>query len=1257
MSSPTSPHLGQHSDHNVTTRSPRNFSKPFASPSSPTTPHSEHEIHDLERHSIFSSWQIPHSTSPPLRRKPSHIDLAATDYGKLSGADAVTLASSRLAPIRRQQQQQQLAPTLLPAFSPEPQQQLPTPKSPSLSSSITTLQSTPTYSPVLPGGGPFDQWQGAAFTQVSSKRKFPFTQAKRLPRRAVSAWCVYAAVIEQGIEKDFEVSDSTVESESDAERGLEEQRIEVRRGRSVRFAEIEKETSSGAEQSTSGEEKDATTGSTYTLSKFKFPQPPGHTWAGSFGHATEPTPPTSPATLHYRGASFDLVNPHASLLLGKNEIETPAEIDGLLDDYFTSHTEMSSNGGQESSHSLGNSQDGSKRGRLLYADAESARRTIMRLPSAPLTETRPLQESPLAGKSHASTQGPAAMASIEEPVSSDTQHAHEETTALSSAQRVSSAYASSLHSDPFDLYLSDDEEGSQRNNIDSIVRPRPRETTGVYDQAQMDGDAAAWEEDSDLTEHEPTEAEAEAYWHERESTIGNIVDAYDHTAYPSQDDASYGQSIEHGRDRDLEEGMGNMSTDDQQQSAYGTRQYQYQYARHSPPGLPVPQPPGNLLFYYDCSDLPTSEQTYGATGELLQVTPPNNAGYGSSYPHPGTETYTSMPQDDRYTYDPYPMAPYNEDHDLDYPPILSSDYQKSYDPTQDGYKQRYIYYGPYNPYDNKEIVPPSDSVGTLQQHAAIPSTWSNADLPPSHRASLEAPRRRRGPVSTYGQNNPPPQQRSHEDDDDLVWVDIDPADDPEENMQAAQRDSQLSYANTSDSGHVCDQWEYGAMCCMPSVPKRGRRSLQATRLADGTVGHPQYIEPAPLERHPQGSEESYVKEAIVLIKQVMREKAANAAYGVEGSLSGGLRENRMWEMKLRKMKDEHLRAVQDAADHVALDVPNMMPDLGCAWSNGYDPHDCFQKLMKRLKLDTADTHELPKLPRRPRKPYRGFGESVQRLLEEPPGSCSTDLAYSNTFASFSTVKPASPRVHSWLADQVTPQKLHLAPAASGRAIVTPFNKPHFAHSPAETLSNSLRTGRVEEYELHELTRFPRSGAGALRPAMSGQTSLRPLQLGATTTTAASSTTSFVPGRRMTDADLMRREPGWRMGPSTTTITTAAVSASPSAPRTALELSPADAAMLDPRLMSGAEAQGREHAKERRRISQRAFCLAALCPVSAALFGMGYLDGVAEWWSEGRVVEGMEEEDRVWALWVAVPLGALFWAMVVVVVVIVVKVVV
>lgn len=44
------------------------------------------------------------------------------------------------------------------------------------------------------------------------------------------------------------------------------------------------------------------------------------------------TPPATPAVLHYRGASFDLVNPHHSLYL--HDIETPADRDAELAEYF-----------------------------------------------------------------------------------------------------------------------------------------------------------------------------------------------------------------------------------------------------------------------------------------------------------------------------------------------------------------------------------------------------------------------------------------------------------------------------------------------------------------------------------------------------------------------------------------------------------------------------------------------------------------------------------------------------------------------------------------------------------------------------------------------------------------------------------------------------------------------------------------------------------------------------------------------------------
>lgn len=61
--------------------------------------------------------------------------------------------------------------------------------------------------------------------------------------------------------------------------------------------------------------------STSTPSLSRFPQPPHFETlreaerekAISFATAAPVTPPATPATIHYRGASFDLVNPHASL--------------------------------------------------------------------------------------------------------------------------------------------------------------------------------------------------------------------------------------------------------------------------------------------------------------------------------------------------------------------------------------------------------------------------------------------------------------------------------------------------------------------------------------------------------------------------------------------------------------------------------------------------------------------------------------------------------------------------------------------------------------------------------------------------------------------------------------------------------------------------------------------------------------------------------------------------------------------------------
>jgi hypothetical protein len=114
--------------------------------------------------------------------------------------------------------------------------------------------------------------------------------------------------------------------------------------------------------------------------------------------SSPPSPPSqsvSPAaTLHYKGASFDVVNPHASLFLGNHKFETPAEIDGIYNDYFDIDDSVSVDDGSGSDMAIDGtisakvsqtslrSHGDSPRTRVLYDDAEAARREI--LGAAPL---------------------------------------------------------------------------------------------------------------------------------------------------------------------------------------------------------------------------------------------------------------------------------------------------------------------------------------------------------------------------------------------------------------------------------------------------------------------------------------------------------------------------------------------------------------------------------------------------------------------------------------------------------------------------------------------------------------------------------------------------------------------------------------------------------------------------------------------------------------------------------------------------------
>lgn len=308
-------------------------------------------LHDYRK--LQQSPYLDCSPSPEqkrLRRKASRADLAARPIDAGSGGGPgtrVKLAQSSPPP--------QLHPSpLLRAFpsTPQPHQSA---TSPSLSSSITTASSSPAYTPLPAETWPPGHWTGSGGFELAEpirvKRKYPnFTPAKRLPHHdgSGSGWRIYAA-IGHGIGDQVSTGLDSIGSakgigSGDSGRGTAEVslklQLQAKRGRSVRFAGISPESDFAIEATETSEAKEATGDSSFSLSKFKFPAPPSSKgWAGTLGksrsdatilskankhttagHFYEHTPPTSPATLHYRGASFDLVNPHASLFLVRQKV-------------------------------------------------------------------------------------------------------------------------------------------------------------------------------------------------------------------------------------------------------------------------------------------------------------------------------------------------------------------------------------------------------------------------------------------------------------------------------------------------------------------------------------------------------------------------------------------------------------------------------------------------------------------------------------------------------------------------------------------------------------------------------------------------------------------------------------------------------------------------------------------------------------------------------------------------------------------------
>lgn len=198
---------------------------------------------------------------------------------------------------------------------------------------------------------------------------------------------------------------------------------------------------------------------------------------------------------------------------GSHDIETPAEIDGLLDDYFDTRIDMPYDDltGEmvESQHSSSSDTDGSRRGRPLFADAESARRNIMRLPSAFENSTNPSsdwQDSPLAGRGRETNMSLSVpdVRTLQRGRRHPAQEIHSSSEASlvrTTNRRESSLYPPSKYSDPFDLYVTDDEREPD-DTIDNTTTDQPATRNDSHPEA-VDQAAQSAKDDGD--------ADAEAY--------------------------------------------------------------------------------------------------------------------------------------------------------------------------------------------------------------------------------------------------------------------------------------------------------------------------------------------------------------------------------------------------------------------------------------------------------------------------------------------------------------------------------------------------------------------------------------------------------------------------------------------------------------------------------------------------------------------------------------------------------------------------
>ncbi|KJX94605.1 hypothetical protein TI39_contig4173g00039 [Zymoseptoria brevis] len=596
-----------------------------SSRSAASLPHQEsphlslHDYHKWQHSPLLS--HSPELEYKKVRRKSSIADLSASPQQ----GDFQWAPSSNLPPSLHSFSQRDLPPR----FHPHPPTTPTTrtyPASPSLSSTVTTLQSTPTHTPILRDDTHFVQRridEGTALKEpLRTKRKFDsLKKAKRFPRQAASGnsgsldgglWEVYAAVFDVS-EEQGGIAEESVGIEEDLEASPEQQiqRAENlthaypagRAERSVRFEGVDTKSRGGFHSTSTSSsatrqlEKDPTATSIYSLSKFEFPAPPGlDNWTRTTGK-----------TLTH---------------IARQDIETPGEIDGLLDDYYNEETEsqrssMSYNHltGEPSQSSPRVPSENSKSLRTLYDDADTARRNILGVHNEPARPS-PVVYSRSANQVEYGSSSPAGIREGKgKSPALQQQHSPVRRVGTNPFRRLPSLSRSSgaedvvgergqpqsvpRFSDPFDLTVSDNGNIVELRSIDGILG-RERVAAAATD----DGVVAV-----------PASEETDA-------AMRSLLNKYDHTRQslpPQQSESPSIEEIERGLGYGGcagEEGDFGFYTPVPASTPFRTSYYGINAL------LPTAPPPvygGRRISR--SSELPTSEQTYGETNQLLMITP------------------------------------------------------------------------------------------------------------------------------------------------------------------------------------------------------------------------------------------------------------------------------------------------------------------------------------------------------------------------------------------------------------------------------------------------------------------------------------------------------------------------------------------------------------------------------------------------------------------------------------------------------------